>query len=189
MSGDSQRVTVGTPFALPLIAAAYDANSKPVPGVAITFLASDAGTFSSSTATTDAAGRVQVTYTPGKVAGPVIVSASAPSLLSAAFDLTAAPAPPSDAAKSSGDQQAAAAGTVLATPFMVHVLDQYGNAVSGAAVTWTASAGASFTKTDQVTDNNGDAKAFLKLGNTPGVETVTAHVAGVTDVVFTATAQ
>lgn len=188
VSGDSQSAVVATALAQPLVVAVRDSNDKPVGGVQVAFLTSDSGAFSAKTATTDSLGQASTTFTPGKRAGSVVVSASVPGVLSAAFAITATPAAPTNFSRVSGDAQSASAGSTLTAPFVVQTLDQYGNPVVGVAVTWTTTDG-SFIEADAVTDINGQAKAVLTLGGSPGTETVTAHVAGDTDVTFTATAK
>lgn len=188
VSGDSQSAVVETPLALPLVVVVHDSNDKPVIGAQVKFLTSDSGTFSAATATTDTLGQASTTFTPGKRAVSVVVSASVTGIPSATFAVTATPAPPSDVAKVSGDGQAGPDGATLAAPFVIQVLDEFGNPVAGVAVTWTASAG-TFAQSDGVTDVNGQARAVLQLANASGSETVTAHIAGASDVTFTATAQ
>jgi hypothetical protein len=188
VSGDSQSAVVATPLGQPLIVVVRDSNDKPVVGVQVRFLTSDSGSFSAATVTTDTTGEATTTFTPGKKASTVVVSATVPNILSATFTVTATPAAPSDLAKIAGDNQTAADGTAIAAPIVVQVLDSFGNPVAGVAVTWTTSAG-TFVQADAVTDSNGEAKAVLTVAGSSGAETVTAHISGASDVTFTETAQ
>ena len=106
--------------------------------------------------------------------------------------------------KASGDNQEGPAGTQLAAPFVVSVLDQDGEAFAGASVTFSVTAGegmlssatdanpctieSSTSSTTVTTDANGRAATRLTLGSEPGTNTVRATVAGLEPVTFTATA-
>jgi hypothetical protein len=85
--------------------------------------------------------------------------------------------------------QSAPAGTNVAEPPTVRVTDVTGNPINGVVVTFVVTAGGgNVTTTPQVTNVDGLAGAgFWTLGTTPGVNTVTATVANVGQVVFTAT--
>ena len=92
--------------------------------------------------------------------------------------------------KLSGNNQQFAAGSGLAEPFVVSVLDQYGNPVAGATVTFTVSAGGgSLSATTAITDELGRAQSTLTLGAQPGRNTVTAKIADLKPVIFSATGQ
>ena len=188
VSGDSQSAVVATQLAQPLVIVVHDSNDKPVTGVSVKFLTSDSGSFSAATATTDTLGQATTLFTPGKKAGSVVVSASVAGITSATFQVNATPAAPSDLSKASGDAQTGADGTALAAPLVVQITDEFGNPVAGVAITWTVTGG-TLSSADAVTDANGEAHAVLTLGASSGSETVTAHIAGATDVTFTETAQ
>ena len=89
--------------------------------------------------------------------------------------------------KVSGDEQRGPAGTALAAPFVVSVLDQNRSAFAGAVVTFSVTAGGgTLSSTTATTDANGRARSTLTLGSQPGLNTVTATVAGLESVTFTA---
>ena len=91
--------------------------------------------------------------------------------------------------KVSGDEQQGPAGTALAEPFVVSVLDQNGSAFAGVVVTFSVlKGGGTLSTTTAITDANGRARSRLTLGPEPGTNTVTATVAGLEPVTFTATA-
>ena len=89
--------------------------------------------------------------------------------------------------KVSGDEQRGPAGTALAAPFVVSVLDQNRSAFAGAVVTFSVTAGGgTLSSTTATTDANGRARSTLTLGSQPGLNTITATVAGLEPVTFTA---
>ena len=91
--------------------------------------------------------------------------------------------------KVSGDEQQGPAGTALAEPFVVSVLDQNGSAFAGVVVTFSVTAGGgTLSSTTATTDANGRARSTLTLSSEPGTNTVTATVAGLEPVTFAATA-
>jgi hypothetical protein len=85
--------------------------------------------------------------------------------------------------------QTAVAGTPVATAPSVRVLDQDGAAMQGVTVTFTASSGGSVASPTATTDAAGNATAgSWTLGAALGTQTVTATVASLTPVQFSATA-
>lgn len=66
---------------------------------------------------------------------------------------------------SSGDKQVAAAGMALDQPIVVQVNDAQGNGVTGAAVTLSGPAGASFQPAAGLTDASGQFTTTVWLGN------------------------
>ncbi len=87
----------------------------------------------------------------------------------------------------SGDNQSATAGTALAAPLVVDVVDSHRNAVPGATVSFTAT-GATVTPPSASTNTKGQASAQVTLGNAAGPATVTATVTGLAPVIFQLTA-
>ena len=104
----------------------------------------------------------------------------------------------------SGEGQTGPASTQLAEPFVVSVVDQGGSPLAEVSVTFAVTAGegllssitdtnpctvaSSTSSTTVTTDANGQAATRLTLGNESGTNTVTATVAGLEPVTFTATA-
>ena len=88
-----------------------------------------------------------------------------------------------------GDAQSAEAGTAVAVAPSVRVADAFGNDVAGADVTFAvASGGGSVTGASVTTDEAGLAEVgSWTLGTVAGANTLTASVAGLIDVTFTAT--
>ena len=89
--------------------------------------------------------------------------------------------------KVSGDGQGGIIGERLTTPFVVSVLDQNGSAIAEAVVTFAVTAGGgTLSATSATTNANGRARSTLTLGSEPGLNTVSATVAGLEPVTFTA---
>jgi subtilisin family serine protease len=88
-----------------------------------------------------------------------------------------------------GNHQSGGAGGALALPLTVEVNDRQGDAVKGAAVTFTVTAGGGSVRATTVsTDASGQASTIWTLGTTAGSpSTATAGVAGVTPATFIAT--
>jgi adhesin/invasin len=88
----------------------------------------------------------------------------------------------------SGDLQTTAAGTALANPLTVIVIDQYGNALSNVTVNWViVSGGGSLSAPATPSDLNGVAQVTYTAGPTAGSATISATVAGLGTLTFTAT--
>ena len=90
----------------------------------------------------------------------------------------------------SGLEHQGPAGGDLADPFVVLVLDQNGDPVAGATVTFTVTTGeGTLSVTTATTDADGRAATTLTLGSQPGTNTVVATAADLEPVTFTATAR
>jgi hypothetical protein len=85
---------------------------------------------------------------------------------------------PSEIAVVSGNSQAGIVGQTLPTPFVALVTDSNGNAVPGATVVWTITAGgATFPVGSTVTDSSGIASNTMTLGTVTGWNSATAFTA------------
>jgi hypothetical protein len=100
------------------------------------------------------------------------------------------PTTPAEIAPVSGDGQTAPAGQPLANPLIVVVTDEFGNAVPGVSVTWSAQGGGNVSATATETGSNGRASVTRVLGPTTGEQTTTATVSGLdgSPVTFVSTA-
>jgi hypothetical protein len=88
----------------------------------------------------------------------------------------------------SGDLQTTTAGTALADPLTVIVIDQYGSALSNVTVNWAiVSGGGTLSAAATPSDLNGVAQVSYTAGPTAGSATISATVAGVGTLTFTAT--
>ena len=89
----------------------------------------------------------------------------------------------------SGNDQAAAPGTSLGSPFVVELLDAKGRAVGGRTVTWAvAQGGGTVSPASSVTNAAGEARTFLKVGGAPGAQRVRAAHGELQAVTFSAMA-
>ena len=167
----------------------------PVPGVVITAAVAGSGSQLQGTTVvaTDASGRASFTDLAllGTV-GTYTLTFSSPDLAEAtstAIALAAGPAQALQAASSTS--QAAQAGTLVAEPPRVRVVDQSGNPVGGIPVAFTASTGATISPTGTLTSAGATGLAALtswRLSATAGPNTVSAAAAGLegSPVVFNA---
>ena len=173
-----------------LIVAVRDSEGQPIEGHLVTFtVTSGDGTLSAIRTTTDADGRAESRLTRGPDAGTNSVSAFAAGVEQPVIFTAAGQAILQSLTKVSGDGQQGPAGTVLAAPFVVSVLDEAGAAIAGAVVTFSVTAGGGTLSTaTATTDANGRARSTLTLGSEPGTNTVAATVAGLEPETFTATA-
>jgi hypothetical protein len=88
-SGNAQSAPVNTQLAAPLVVSVVDAHSNPIQGAVVTFSdGGKGGSFSSSTATTDASGHAATSYTTPNTPGVVKVTATTGSLKPASFSVT-----------------------------------------------------------------------------------------------------
>lgn len=187
-SGDAQTGAVGQALAQP-IRVLVTQGGTPQAGVTVTFSAVS-GSVSPASATTDASGIASASWTLGTQTGSQSLTAAATGATGSplTFSATANPGPAAQVTASGGTGQTDVAGQALA-PFQVQVRDQFGNAIVGATVAWTVTAGGgSITPTSGTSNGTGVASATLTLGSTPGTNTAQATVSGVTPVTFTATA-
>ena len=198
VSGDAQSGLIGTVFALPLIVEVQDAGGAPYRGgYPVTFgVASGPGgtSVAPTTITTDLTGQAQTVVTAGNSAGALSVTARATGLTGSplTFNGTATiggPGIPTAVAVAGGNNQSAVVNTVLGTDPSVLVTDAGGVPVSGVAVAFAVTAGGgSITGANATTNGSGVASlGSWKLGQTAGANTLSATVAGITPVSFTAT--
>ena len=87
----------------------------------------------------------------------------------------------------SGNNQSAQVGNALANPLVIQVNDQNGDPLASVTVGFSTTGG-TLSAPSATTGSNGRASVRLTLPNTAGSVTVTASVAGLTSVRFTATA-
>ena len=154
--------------------------------MAVTFaVTAGGGALSATTATTDARGRAATTLTLGRAPGPNTVEVTVAGLPPVTFTAVGI-AVPRTLTKLSGDGQQATGGA-LPEPFVVSVLDQNGEALSGAVVTFAAAGDGTLSAATDTTDAGGLASTTLTLGEELGPTSVEATVEGLDPVAFTAT--
>ena len=175
-----------------------DSDGNPIPGADLNFIFfgdPDTASLDPETATTDANGRAQTTFTLSADAeGEYIVEAysSQDFGVYVNFTVTVDTSLPKATRleKISGDNQTGFAGEPLMNPFVVQVRDQYNDPLEGVTVTFAVTAGdGSLSGTTVTTDQDGQAKTTLTLGTEPGTNTIEATVEGISQtVVFNAEA-
>lgn len=173
--------TLAAGESLQLSAAASDSNGVAVPGANFAWTSSDAAVAPVDPAT----GEVE-----GRLAGAATITAGADGAAGAA-DITVVPGPVDTAYAHAGDAQTGPAGEPLADSLAVKVTDAFGNAISGATVTFTPRSGSgSVGRTSVSTNSAGLAKTSWTLGPTAGTDSVDVAVTGLAGdpIVFTATA-
>jgi len=193
--GTGQSVVVGTAVLTPPAVIVKDRFTNPVPGVFVVFtIASGGGTIVGNAATTNSAGIAAVTsWTMGTTVGANTLTAVAQSGGITGNPVTfSATATAGAAARLTAVGSTSLTGTVFRalTPVpQVKVTDASGNAVAGAAVTFTGSAGSVVVGGSKTTDAAGLASPDgWALGTVAGSYTLTAAAGGLTSVTFTAAA-
>jgi len=189
-AGNGQTATVGSTLPVDASVSVTDQFGNPVGGVTVTFaVATGGGSLTGATPLTNAAGAATVgSWTLGTTAGSNTLTATVSGLPAATFPATGTAAAPASVAISAGNGQSAPAGTAVAIAPAVLVTDAFGNPVSGTAVTFAvATGGGSATATSATTNGSGIATVgSWTLGASIGANTLTATVAALTPVTFTA---
>jgi adhesin/invasin len=180
--GDNQNGMAGTAVATDPSATVTDQFANPVAGATVTFaVSSGGGSLTDSVQVTDVQGIARVgSWVLGTSTGVNALVASAPGLTSVTFTATAGAAAPSQFVKTAGDAQTAVAGTPVAISPAIRLEDQFGNAVPGLDVTFTATAGGGVVNGgSQTTDANGLASVGdWTLGTSAGPNTLEVTAAG-----------
>ena len=189
VSGDSQSETAGSALASPFVVQVLDANNNPVEGTTVDFdVTQGGGGLSAASGVTDAAGQAQVTLTLGTTAGQNQATASLTGIATVTFTATGNAGAATQLNKVSGDSQSETAGSALASPFVVQVLDANDNPVQGTTVDFAVTqGGGGLSAASGVTDAAGQAQVTLTLGTTAGQNQATATLTGIATVTFTAT--
>ena len=206
-SGDGQERPASTQLAAPFVVSVLDQDGSSLTGVTVSFSVTAGGgmlssttdanpctvasSTSSTTATTDANGRAATRLTLGSDLGTNTVEATVEGLEPVTFTATAAEqAMPHSLTKVCGDSQEGMASEQLAESLVVLVSDENGAAMAGVVVSFTVTAGGgTLSAATATTDANGRAATRLTLGSDAGTNTVSATVAGLEPVTFTATGQ
>ncbi|MBA3340629.1 MAG: hypothetical protein H0T48_02210 [Gemmatimonadaceae bacterium] len=167
-----------------------DQNGSPMGGATVTFaVVSGGGSVSEATVTTNASGIATVgSWTLGPVTGANVLNATSGTLNGVAFTATSTAGAAASLARNAGDNQTGAAGSVVAIPPSVLVKDANGNPKSDVSVTFAVvSGGGSITGATAVTNAAGVAiVGSWTLGNSPGVNSLSATVTGLPSVTFIA---
>ena len=191
VAGDDQTATVRSAVAVLPVVRVEDAQDRPVAGVAVTFaVAPGGGSVTGADATTDSRGIATVgSWMLGSSAGTKTLVATVSGVDSVTFNVTATAGPAARVTRADQDSLVATVATAVAVPPAVRVTDAYGNPAAGVTVTFAVSSGGgSATGTAAVTDSLGIARiGSWTLGTVAGTYSLTARVAGLPTVTFTAT--
>jgi alpha-tubulin suppressor-like RCC1 family protein len=187
VSGDLQTGTVGEELPQPLVVKVVDEAGRPVRDQLVNFrVTSGGGSVFAGSAITNREGIAQERWTLGTVAGDTqqvearaVDPETGAGVVFATFRAVGTAGPAAYLERMSPVQQAGTAGVQLADSLVVRVGDQYGNAVSGATVTWTViSGGGSVSPATAVSRADGMAKVAWTLGGAVGAQTVRASLGG-----------
>ena len=190
--GSGQTVPVNTTLPIPLVTKASDSYGNGIPGVAVTYSDSGVGgVFSANPVNTDSRGLATVNYTTPTAVGTVKITGNVTGLSPARFHDAVTSGPAANIVTTSGDGQSAPPSTQLAQALVVKVKDQYGNAISGASVTFAdGGAGGTFASNPVLTTSTGLASDNYITPPNAGTVTVQATVSGVSAAAnFTVTVQ
>ena len=198
VAGDAQEGVVGTELANPLVVRVEDANGLPVVGQLVNFrVTAGGGSVFAGSAITNALGIVQDRWTLGtstadsqRVEARAVDPNTGARIVFATFRATARAGPGNSLTKVGGDAQQGMLGAPLAESLAVRVADAYGNPVSDANVTWTASFNSgSVSPASSRSNAQGVAKTAWTLGSRLDLShTVVALVAPTATATFNATA-
>jgi hypothetical protein len=184
---NSQTGVVGTALAQPVGVIVADQNGAPLAGATVNWaVTAGGGTVASATSVTDATGTATVVWTLGTTVGTDSLMASIAGGADAIITATAKAGAASAVHVTSADTLTVTAGATTA-PLVVKVVDQFGNPISGATVTWAVTGGGTLSAATSTTDATGSTQVTLATAAAPGSYTVTATSGTLTPVTFTIT--
>jgi adhesin/invasin len=182
---NSQTGVVGTALAQPVGVIVTDQNGAPLAGATVNWaVTAGGGTVASATSVTDATGTATVVWTLGTTVGTDSLMASIAGGADAIITATAKAGAASAVHVTSADTLTVTAGATTA-PLVVKVVDQFGNPISGATVTWAVTGGGTLSAATSTTDATGSTQVTLATAAAPGSYTVTATSGTLTPVTFT----
>jgi len=184
---NAQTGVVGTALARAVAVIVADQNGAPLANATVNWaVTAGGGSVASSTSVTDANGNATVVWTLGTTVGTDSLMASIAGGADAILTATATAAAASAVHVTSADTLTVTAGTTTA-PLVVKVVDQFGNPIAGATVTWAVTAGGTLSAATSTTDATGSTQVTLATAAAPGSYTVTATSGTLTPVTFTIT--
>jgi hypothetical protein len=179
VSGDAQSATVGGKTDQPLVVRATDAVGSPYPGVTVSWSIAAGNGAIEATSTTGMDGLAKATPAMGPQVGENTFAATAMSLPALSFRATGTPGAPKQLTVVSGDAQVGIGGMALQAPFVVKVLDAFGNGVPNANVVWSVVVGEGKVKSlVPMTDVAGNVSAVAELGLAARDQSFAASVQG-----------
>ena len=204
--GNGQTVNAGTRAPVSPSVVALDGDGNPLANVDVTFtIESGGGQVTGATRRTDARGIAQVgTWILGVTPGENALRANAVGVPSTLFTAQGVPAVPANMAANSAPDAFGLVGNFMAVTPSVRVTDASGNPVAGAVVAFDVVSGGGTVASpparplalsvlagaEATSDFNGDASlGAWRLGPSTGTQTVSASMAGLPSLLFSATAQ
>ena len=173
-----QTADAGTAVAEAPRARVVDQSGNGIQGFPIAFVASAGSSVTpGGTLTTSATGTAGPnSWVLNPVVGANTVTASAAGLAGSplTFTATGKVGAAADLKKQSGDNVIGLVNSVLGTPHVLKVIDNFGNGVSGVTISWGVTGGGNVNPTSGVTDQNGLAQAVRTLPGAIGAATTTA---------------
>jgi hypothetical protein len=191
VSGSGQTATAGSNVPIAPVVRVTAADSSPVSGATVRFaVTSGGGTVLATTATTGADGTATTAWKLGNTAGSNSISAKVDGVATGVtFTATGTAGLPATMTISAGADQTASAGSAVATPPAVKVVDANNNAVPSVTVTFAVTAGGgTLTGASATTNSSGIATVGSWTLGTAGTNSISASATGVTSVTFNATA-
>ena len=166
-ASNGQTGVVGQPLAQPIVVHVSDQNGAALANAVVGWtVVSGGGSVSASTSLTDASGDASVTWTLGQAAGVDSLQAAIATGASVIITANATANGQASLNKISGDNQTILSGTTSA-PMVVQVVDQFGNPVANATVTWAATGGGTLSATSTTTDASGNTQVTLTTSAPP----------------------
>jgi adhesin/invasin len=185
---NGQTGAAGIALAQPVGVLVVDQNGAPLANATVNWaVESGGGSVASTTSVTDANGNATAVWTLGPTVGTDSLMASIAGGADAFITATATAGPASAERITSGNPQTVTAGTVTA-PLVVQVVDQFGNPVPNAMVTWAVTGGGTLSATTSTTDATGSTQVTLTTDAVPANYSVTATTGSIAPVAFTITA-
>lgn len=171
--GDNQAARPGAPLPHPLLVRVVDERGRAVPAELVTFrVLSGGGSLAAGSVRTDQWGSASDSWTLGTstaAADSQLVEArlalSGGGAATLTFRASVTPGPVAVFEVASGSGQEGTAGFVVREQLSVRAADEFGNPVTGAAVTWTVRSGGGDVTPTSTTDTAGIARAGWRLGS------------------------
>ncbi|MEO1634769.1 MAG: CHAT domain-containing protein [Cyanobacteria bacterium J06631_9] len=141
-TGNGQSTTVDTAFPTIVTVGVTDSLGGPLSGIPVTFsqgLTAAGVVFDTpASVTTGTDGTATLSVSANTVAGPVQINAATPGTASPFITVTNTPDVPDSLAVIGGNNQSTQINTAFPVPLAVQVSDQFGNAIAGETVTFSA---------------------------------------------------
>ena len=176
VSGGGQVALPGTRLRDPVVVRVLDGGGTPTADTEIRFEpAEDHGTVMPDSAVTGVAGEASTLWTLGTAIGPKLLTVRVAGGPTAWITATASVGSAIEVV--AGDRQSGLVGTTLRDPVVVRVLDMHGNPFSGTSVRFAVEGGGGAVTPDSVvTGDAGEAAALWTLGDSAGIQFLSAGV-------------